>query len=82
MASLGICKFQDLVGRTDMLRVRESCMDKAKLLDMSHVLKNALEMRPETNIVGGSIKQVSEHEVLPYWYNLIYELGCWKWNTI
>lgn len=64
MASLGIRKFQDLVGRTDLLRVRESSMDKAKLLDMSLVLKNALEMRPGINIVGGSVKQVSKHERL------------------
>lgn len=59
MASLGIRKFQDLVGRTDLLQVRESCMEKAKLLDMSQVLKNALEIRPGTNIIGGSIPQVS-----------------------
>lgn len=59
MASLGIRKFQDLVGRTDLLQVRESCMNKAKLLDMSQILKNALEMRPGTNIVGGSMPQVS-----------------------
>lgn len=58
MASLGIRKFQDLVGRTDLLRIRESCTDKAKLLDMSQVLKNALEIRPGTNIVGGSLQQV------------------------
>lgn len=57
MASLGIRKFQDLVGRTDLLQVRESCMDKAKLLDMSQILKNALEIRPGTNIVGGSVPQ-------------------------
>ena len=58
MASLGIRKFQDLVGRTDLLRVRESCTDKAKLLDMSQILKNALEIRPGVNTVGGSVKQV------------------------
>lgn len=57
MASLGIRKFQDLVGRTDLLRVRESCTDKAKLLDMSQILKSALEIRPGTNTVGGSVKQ-------------------------
>ncbi|XP_069156175.1 uncharacterized protein [Procambarus clarkii] len=57
MASLGVRKFQDLVGRTDLLRVRDSCSSKAKLLDLSHILKNALHMRPGVNIVGGSVKQ-------------------------
>lgn len=58
MASMGVRKFQELVGRTDLLRKRDSCSDKAKLLDFSHVLKNALHMRPGVNIVGGSIGQV------------------------
>lgn len=66
MASLGIHKFQDLVGRTDLLCVRESCMDKAKLMDMSHILKNALEIRPGTNIVGGSVQQVSKSGASPF----------------
>lgn len=65
MASLGIRKFQDLVGRTDLLCVRESVQDKAKLLDMSQILKNALEIRPGTNIVGGSVQQVSKTAVTP-----------------
>lgn len=60
MASMGIRKFQELVGRTDLLRTRDSCVSKAKLLDLSQVLKNALHMRPGVNIVGGSVKQVCE----------------------
>nr|XP_027206472.1 putative glutamate synthase [NADPH] [Penaeus vannamei] len=57
MASMGVRKFQELIGRTDLLRKRDSCSDKAKLLDFSQVLKNALHMRPGVNIVGGSIAQ-------------------------
>lgn len=65
MASLGIRKFQELVGRTDLLRVRESCMDKAKFLDMNQILKNALDIRPGTNIVGGTVQQVSRTGIFP-----------------
>uniref|UniRef100_A0A0K8TT44 Glutamate synthase [NADH] n=1 Tax=Tabanus bromius TaxID=304241 RepID=A0A0K8TT44_TABBR len=57
MASLGIRKFQELIGRTDLLQVRKDLTSKASTLDMSPLLKNALELRPNTNIVGGSVKQ-------------------------
>lgn len=57
MANLGIRKFQDLVGRTELLRVRKDLKDKAATLDFSLVLKNALDLRPGTNIRGGSVKQ-------------------------
>lgn len=58
MANLGIRKFQDLIGRTDLLRVKaDPANEKARTLDLSMVLKNALEMRPNTNIIGGSVKQ-------------------------
>ncbi|KAJ4436798.1 hypothetical protein ANN_16930 [Periplaneta americana] len=57
MASLGIRKFQDLVGRTDLLRVSDSSNPKAKTLNFSLILKNALHMRPGVNIVGGSQRQ-------------------------
>ncbi|KAK7070468.1 hypothetical protein SK128_010174 [Halocaridina rubra] len=57
MASMGIRKFQDLVGRTDLLKARESRSSKAQLLDYSNILKNALHMRPGVNIVGGSVTQ-------------------------
>lgn len=58
MAGLGIRKFQDLIGRTDLLYVKPDLKDeKACTLDLSMVLKSALEMRPNTNIVGGSVKQ-------------------------
>jgi glutamate synthase (NADPH/NADH) len=58
MASLGIRKFQDLVGRTDLLRVGDTGNPKAKTLNFSLILKNALHMRPGVNIVGGSQRQV------------------------
>lgn len=57
MANLGIRKFQDLIGRTELLRVRKDLQHKPATLDFSLVLKNALDMRPGTNIRGGSVKQ-------------------------
>lgn len=62
MASLGIRKFQDLIGRTDFLKVRDKVSFKASQLDMKLLLKNALEMRPNTNIIGGSLKQDFQFE--------------------
>lgn len=59
MAKLGIRKFQDLIGRTDLLRpVENNANPKAKYLDFSLILKNALHMRPGVNIHGGSESQV------------------------
>lgn len=57
MASLGIRKFQELVGRTDLLTVRDDHSPKASTLNFSMLLKSALELRPNTNIIGGSLKQ-------------------------
>lgn len=58
MASLGISKFQELIGRTDLLRVVQDPNNiKSHTLDLQLLLKDALEMRPNTNIVGGSVKQ-------------------------
>lgn len=54
MAELGVRKFQQLIGRTDFLKVREDASPKASTLDLSLLLKDALEMRPGTNIIGGS----------------------------
>lgn len=62
MAELGIRKFQQLIGRTDLLRVKKNSSLKASTLDYSLLLKNALDLRPGTNIVGGSIKQNFELE--------------------
>lgn len=59
MAKLGIRKFQELVGRTDLLRPLENNLNsKSKYLDFSLILKNALHMRPGVNIRGGSESQV------------------------
>ncbi|XP_030386111.1 glutamate synthase [NADH], amyloplastic isoform X2 [Scaptodrosophila lebanonensis] len=57
MANLGIRKFQDLIGRTDLLRITSQRGSKAGTLDLKLLLQNALELRPGTNIVGGSVKQ-------------------------
>lgn len=57
MAGLGISKFQDLIGRTDLLKMSQRLTINADTLDMSLLLKNALELRPGTNIVGGSVPQ-------------------------
>ncbi|XP_051158706.1 uncharacterized protein LOC127280028 [Leptopilina boulardi] len=58
MASLGIRNFQELIGRTDLLKVRDDItLEKAKTLKLENILKNALTLRPGANIKGGSVKQ-------------------------
>ncbi|GIY48184.1 glutamate synthase [Caerostris extrusa] len=58
MASMGIRKLQDLIGRTDFLQVVPSKNNpKAQMLDYSAILLNALELRPGTSILGGSLAQ-------------------------
>ena len=58
MARLGLRNFQDLIGRTDLLRFKpDEKNPKAGLLDFSMILCNALSLRPNTNIVGGSLPQ-------------------------
>lgn len=58
MASLGIRKFQDLIGRTDLLRVRKDLsIEKARTLSFDNILRSALELRPGVNIKGGSMTQ-------------------------
>ncbi|CAG0885609.1 unnamed protein product [Cyprideis torosa] len=56
MAMMGIRRFQDLVGRTDLLRVRKDRAVGTNLV-FDAILMNALEHRPGTNIVGGSLSQ-------------------------
>lgn len=59
MAEMGVRKFQDLIGRTDLLKVRENNENlKAKMLNLGPILKNALHMRPGVNIIGGTVSQV------------------------
>jgi glutamate synthase (NADPH/NADH) len=61
MAKLGLVKFQQLVGRTDFVRVRDAqdpaSPKKSKLLYFGAVLRSALSMRPGVNIIGGSVAQ-------------------------
>ncbi|CAM1292011.1 Uncharacterised protein g298 [Pycnogonum litorale] len=58
MSKLGIRKFQDLIGRTDLLRPNPDPMNpKALMLDMSSILLNASENYPNVNIRGGSVPQ-------------------------
>ena len=57
MAKLGIRKFQDLIGRTDLLRGNPTNNLKAEMLVFDKILRNALEMRPGVSIHGGSIPQ-------------------------
>lgn len=59
MAQLGIAKVQDLIGRSDLLRVNRShpASRKAQMLDFSLMLKNALHMRPGVSVNGGSVAQ-------------------------
>lgn len=62
MAKIGVRKFQELIGRTDFLKVTETNHPKAKYLDFGGLLKSALHMRPGVNIVGGSVPQDFELE--------------------
>ncbi|KAJ8958827.1 hypothetical protein NQ318_019589 [Aromia moschata] len=57
MAKLGIRTFQELIGRTDMLKVIENGTQKARMLNLNLILQNALHMRPGVNIKGGSEAQ-------------------------
>ncbi|GAB6032806.1 hypothetical protein CHUAL_012008 [Chamberlinius hualienensis] len=58
LAKLGLRSVQELVGRTDLLKARGDLdFGKIKLLDFAFILQSALTLRPNTNIVGGSIPQ-------------------------
>ncbi|XP_072396623.1 uncharacterized protein [Diabrotica undecimpunctata] len=57
MANLGVRTYQELVGRTDLLKVVENGSQKAKSLNLNLILQNALHMRPGVNIKGGSVAQ-------------------------
>nr|AYV89261.1 glutamate synthase 1 NADH chloroplastic [Tetranychus evansi] len=63
MAKLGVRKFNDLIGRTELLRFTPDPKNpKAQLLDFKTILCNALDLRAGTNIRGGSLKQDFELE--------------------
>uniref|UniRef100_A0A6P7GF34 glutamate synthase (NADH) n=1 Tax=Diabrotica virgifera virgifera TaxID=50390 RepID=A0A6P7GF34_DIAVI len=57
MANLGIRTYQELVGRTDLLKAVENGSQKARSLNLNLILQNALHMRPGVNIKGGSVAQ-------------------------
>ncbi|XP_078001454.1 uncharacterized protein LOC144453955 [Glandiceps talaboti] len=58
MAKMGFSTFQEMIGRTDMLKTAEEPVtSKAKLLNFDPILKNASDLRPDVNIVGGSLAQ-------------------------
>lgn len=60
MASLGVRKFQELIGRTDLLRpLKDNPNLKARTLNLDAILRNALELRPGASIIGGSKTQVN-----------------------
>lgn len=62
MSKLGVRTFQELVGRTEFLKQKETTHPKAKYLNLEGMLKNALSMRPGINVVGGSVQQDFELE--------------------
>ncbi|XP_035687189.1 glutamate synthase [NADH], amyloplastic-like isoform X1 [Branchiostoma floridae] len=63
MAKMGFRTFQELIGRTDVLKMAEKPInEKSALLDFEPILKNALDMRPGINIVAGSIQQDFQQE--------------------
>ncbi|KAL3282591.1 hypothetical protein HHI36_005767 [Cryptolaemus montrouzieri] len=57
MANLGVRTFQELIGRTDLLKASESGSSKARMLNLNLILQNASHMRPGINIKGGSVAQ-------------------------
>ncbi|KAK6187782.1 hypothetical protein SNE40_005732 [Patella caerulea] len=63
LAKMGFRSLQEAIGRTDKLKFDpDSQNPKAKLLDLSKILTNALDIRPKVNIVGGSVRQIFDTE--------------------
>uniref|UniRef100_A0A2C9JI59 glutamate synthase (NADH) n=1 Tax=Biomphalaria glabrata TaxID=6526 RepID=A0A2C9JI59_BIOGL len=61
MADLGFRTFQEMVGRVDKLKFDPDPKNpKAALLDFKNILTNALDLRPGTNIKGGTTQQEFE----------------------
>ena len=58
MAKLGVKKFNDLIGQTQFLKLRDDLPPKTKLLNFARILLPAQTLRPNTNILGGSVAQV------------------------
>jgi glutamate synthase (NADPH/NADH) len=63
MAKLGFKKFDELIGRTDKLKVKEKNLtSKESALNYEAILLNAQSLRPNVSIKGGSVKQIFELE--------------------
>lgn len=58
LSKLGCRSLQEVIGRTDFLRFSpDPTNPKIKHLKLDALLCNALSLRPDTNIIGGSLKQ-------------------------
>ncbi|KAK7486587.1 hypothetical protein BaRGS_00022112, partial [Batillaria attramentaria] len=59
MSKMGFRTFQEMVGRTDKLRFAPDPENpKAQMLNFDRIMKNALDIRPGTNVHGGSVAQI------------------------
>ena len=63
MAKLGVRKFNDLIGQTQFLKLRDDLPPKTKLLNFARILLHAQELRPNTNILGGRWPQVGRRKI-------------------
>ena len=58
MAEMGFRTFQEMIGRVDKLKFSpDPANAKAQLLNFSNITTDALSLRPDTNIKGGSMTQ-------------------------
>lgn len=63
MAKLGITKFDDLVGRSDKLKVRRVNQSfKEASMNYESILLDARTLRPDAITIGGKVKQMHEIE--------------------
>lgn len=64
MAKLGFRKFEELIGRTDKLKVKRgpNMTIKEAALNFESILLNAQNLRPTVSIRGGSVRQIFDLE--------------------
>jgi glutamate synthase (NADPH/NADH) len=63
MATLGFTRFEQLIGRTDKLKVRSDNTNfKEASLNYEAILLNAQQLRPDVCIRGGTVKQIFDLE--------------------
>lgn len=63
LSKLGFRSLQEVIGRTDLLRFSpDPANPKVNYLNFNSILCNALTLRPNTQILGGSMKQDYELE--------------------